>query len=99
MRVHDSRDQLVNRKLARKLLYDKLDKLVNGDTSKLAMREKREQRSKDRQRRRREKKLKEGASLTEIEGDEDSDLDNDEEEEDLSKYDDIKLDKIGKDIK
>lgn len=41
VRVHDSRDQLVNRKLARKLLYDKLDVIVNGDTSKIARREQR----------------------------------------------------------
>ena len=45
---------MVNRKLARKLLYDRLDLIVNGDTSKLAMREKRVQRTKDRLKRRRD---------------------------------------------
>ena len=56
VRVHDSREQLVNRKLARKLLYDKLDLAVNGDTSKMGMRDMRVKRTKDRQKRRRNSK-------------------------------------------
>jgi protein subunit release factor B len=39
VRCHDSRDQLVNRKIARKLLYEKLDHLVNGEASTIARRE------------------------------------------------------------
>ena len=54
VRVHDSRDQLVNRKLARKLLYDKLDVILNGETSKIALRDARKARTKDRARRKRE---------------------------------------------
>ena len=102
VRVHDSRDQLVNRKLARTLLYDKLDVMINGSTSKRAMRDARVARTKDRARRKREKREKgiageastgDGAVSDEGEGEEDS------EDEDYSRYDDIKLDKVGKDIK
>ena len=102
VRVHDSRDQLVNRKLARKLLYDKLDVMINGYTSKIAMRDARVARTKDRARRKREKREKgiageastgDGSVSDEGEGEEDS------EDEDYSRYDDIKLDKVGKDIK
>ncbi len=39
VRVHDSRDQLVNRKLARKLLYEKLDLILNGENSTIQRRE------------------------------------------------------------
>ena len=77
----------MNRKLARKLLYDKLDLAVNGDTSKMGMRDMRVKRTKDRQKRRRNSKE---LSIAVSEK---------EEEEDLSRYDEIKLDKIGKDIK
>jgi len=95
VRVHDSRDQLVNRKLARKLLYERLDLLVNGETSTMARREQRILRSKERKRRRREQRLSE---KQEGELSEDSQQEEDEEE-DFSKYDDLKLDKIGKDYK
>ena len=74
VRVHDSRDQLVNRKLARKLLYDKLDVLVNGETSKIALRDARKARTKDRARRKREQKAKSDGGLTP--NPEDSDDDN-----------------------
>ncbi len=94
VRVHDSRDQLVNRKLARKLLYEKLDFLVNGDTSTIARREQKILRSKERKRRRREQRLANGESAKEDESEE-----SDEEEEDYSQYDNLKLDKIGKDFK
>ena len=101
VRVHDSRDQLVNRKLARKLLYDKLDVMINGYTSKIAMRDARVARTKDRARRKREKREKgttgeastgEGAESVSEDGE-------DTDDEDYSRYDDIKLDKVGKDIK
>ena len=101
VRVHDSRDQLVNRKLARKLLYDKLDVMINGYTSKIAMRDARVARTKDRARRKREKRDKgalgeasagEGAEYVSEDGE-------DTDDEDYSRYDDIKLDKVGKDIK
>ena len=99
MRCHDSRDQLVNRKLARKLLYDKLDLFLNGDTSKIAMRDARVARTKDRAQRRRDKKERECVEGEKLKNN-DSDSDCSEyEEEDYSKYDDVKLDKIGKDIK
>ncbi len=48
VRCHDSRDQLINRKIARKLLYDKLDVEVNGENSKIVMRDARRARTKDR---------------------------------------------------
>ena len=79
VRVHDSRDKLVNRKLARKLLYEKLDFLVNGDTSTIARREQKILRSKERKRRRREQRLANGESAKEDESE-----DSEEEEEDYS---------------
>ena len=101
VRVHDSRDQLVNRKLARKLLYDKLDVMINGYTSKIAMRDARVARTKDRARRKREKREK-GASAEASTGEGAESVSEDGEDtddEDYSGYDDIKLDKVGKDIK
>jgi protein subunit release factor B len=95
VRCHDSRDQLVNRKLARKLLYDKLDVEINQETSKIVMRDARRSRTKDRMRRRREAKMR-GEPFVEEDTD---DTEGSEKEEDYTKYDDIKLDKIGKDIK
>jgi protein subunit release factor B len=95
VRCHDSRDQLVNRKLARKLLYDKLDVEINQETSKIVMRDARRSRTKDRMRRRREAKMR-GEPFIE----EDTEVtEGSEKEEDYTEYDDIKLDKIGKDIK
>ena len=101
VRVHDSRDQLVNRKLARKLLYDKLDVMINGYTSKIAMRDARVARTKDRARRKREKREKgaAGEASTGEGAESDSDEGEDSNDEDYSRYDDIKLDKVGKDIK
>ena len=101
VRVHDSRDQLVNRKLARKLLYDKLDVMINGYTSKIAMRDARVARTKDRARRKREKREKgtAGEASTGEGAESDSDEGEDSDDEDYSRYDDIKLDKVGKDIK
>ena len=101
VRVHDSRDQLVNRKLARKLLYDKLDVMINGYTSKIAMRDARVARTKDRARRKREKREKgaSGEASTGEGAESDSDEGEDSGDEDYSRYDDIKLDKVGKDIK
>lgn len=58
VRCHDSRDQLINRKIARKLLYDKLDLEINQDNSKIVMRDARRARTKDRMKRRREAKIK-----------------------------------------
>ena len=101
VRVHDSRDQLVNRKLARKLLYDKLDVMINGYTSKIAMRDARVARTKDRARRKREKREKgaSGEASTGEEAESVSEDGEDTDDEDYSRYDDIKLDKVGKDIK
>ena len=100
-RVHDSRDQLVNRKLARKLLYDKLDVMINGYTSKIAMRDARVARTKDRARRKREKREKgvSGEASTGDGSESVSEEGEDSDDEDYSRYDDIKLDKVGKDIK
>ena len=95
VRCHDSRDQLVNRKLARKLLYDKLDVEINQETSKIVMRDARRSRTKDRMRRRREAKMR-GEPFIEEDAE---DTEGFEKEEDYTEYDDIKLDKIGKDIK
>jgi hypothetical protein len=61
------------------------------------MRDARRSRTKDRMRRRREAKLK-GEPFVE-EDTVDTDGSDKDEEEEYSKYDDIKLDKIGKDIK
>jgi protein subunit release factor B len=98
VRCHDSRDQLVNRKLARKLLYEKLDLFVNGESSTVARREAKLGRAKERQRRRRLAKAEEG--VQELPGKEDTQSEDElEDEELLAKYDEIKLDKIGKDIK
>ena len=58
------------------------------------MRDARRARTKDRQKRRREAK-KEGVPFKE----EDTEDTENSEDEDLTKYNDIKLDKIGKDIK
>ena len=60
------------------------------------MRDARRSRTKDRMKRRREAKLKGEPFVEEdtVDTEEDSDKD-----EDFSKYDDIKLDKIGRDIK
>lgn len=80
VKVHDSRDQLVNRKLARKLLLSKLDFVINGETSTIARREQKVQRSKDRKRRRREKK---GDGIEQA-GVSDSSSSDSEEEEDFS---------------
>ena len=101
VRVHDSRDQLVNRKLARKLLYDKLDVMINGYTSKIAMRDARVARTKDRARRKREKREKGMAGEASTGEGAESESENEEvsDDEDYSRYDDIKLDKVGKDIK
>jgi hypothetical protein len=49
---------LINRKIARKLLYDKLDLEINQDNSKIVMRDARRARTKDRIKRRREAKIK-----------------------------------------
>ncbi len=95
VRVHDSRDQLVNRKLARKQLYDRLDQFVNGETSKIAMREARVARTKDRARRRREKKENGEIVIDSAESEDGSE----QEDEDFAEYDNIRLDKIGTDIK
>ena len=85
----------MNRKLARKLLYDKLDVEINQETSKIVMRDARRSRTKDRMRRRREAKMR-GEPFIE----EDTEVtEGSEKEEDYTEYDDIKLDKIGKDIK
>ena len=46
VKCHDSRDQLTNRKIALKILYDRLDIFLNPDTSKAALRVERKQRSK-----------------------------------------------------
>ena len=101
VRVHDSRDQLVNRKLARKLLYDKPDVMINGYTSKIAMRDARVARTKDRARRKREKREKgvSGEASTGDGSESVSEEGEDSDDEDYSRYDDIKLDKVGKDIK
>jgi protein subunit release factor B len=101
VRVHDSRDQLVNRKLARKLLYDNLDVMINGYTSKIAMRDARVARTKDRARRKREKREKgvSGEASTGDGSESVSEEGEDSDDEDYSRYDDIKLDKVGKDIK
>lgn len=98
VRCHDSRDQLINRKLARKLLYDKLDVEMNQETSKIVMRDARRARTKDRLKRRREA-LKKGEPFVEDDTVEGEQSEEGDEDEDFSKYDDIKLDKIGKDIK
>ena len=55
VKSHDNRLQQVNRKIARKYLIELLDQHINGDTSKIKMRDERKQRSKDRRERRREK--------------------------------------------
>ena len=57
VRCHDAREQFTNRGIARKLLYEKLDLLLNGETSKVEMRAAKVKRTKDRYDRRRKAKL------------------------------------------
>ena len=53
VKSHDGRLQQVNRQIARKNLTELLDKELNGDTSKEAIRRERKQKSKERRDRRR----------------------------------------------
>ena len=52
MKSHDNRLQQINRKIARKKLVDLLDKELNGDTSREAIRREKAQKSKERRKRR-----------------------------------------------
>jgi len=53
VKVHDSRSQSDNRGIARGLLRERLDELVNPETSKIAIKTDKKKRTKDRYRRRR----------------------------------------------
>lgn len=62
VKCHDSRDQAVNRGIARKLLYERLDLFVNPDSSTVAVRILKKQRAKSKAAQRRKKRDEEGLS-------------------------------------
>lgn len=98
VKVHDSREQSVNRALARKLIYERLDEYVNGETSKKGMRIFKLMRSKDRKDRRREEKSKQADGQEAIDNHPEK-VNESQQENDYLEYENIILDKVGKDIK
>ena len=53
VRVHETREQSANRQIARKLIKERLDWAINGESSKVERKHDKTKRNKDRQKRRR----------------------------------------------
>ncbi len=74
VKVHDSRDKLINEKIAFKRLTDKVDLHLNGENSKLSKKFEKMRKNKDRLRRKRIAREKDAESSSEPESQENSDI-------------------------
>eukprot|EP00347_Sterkiella_histriomuscorum_P018931 403343616 len=100
VKCHDQREQATNRSMARKILMDKLDILVNGECSRLKVKEIKRIRTKDRyERRRKQNGDNEEGKIEKEQNSEDEEQDSDLEIDEEKYREMLKNSKIGDTIK